>query len=468
MKKFFSLFAAVLFAGSMMAESITITPANFKSTYGDGTFTLSEVEFAYSGAMYNGKNSPTGFASKQLIQLRKSGSGAGEIKNNGALNLKSIVIATQNDKAFTLSVGTAANDLSTASDPVKTSGKYACKDNNDGDKEADVTIYTFDVEGNKYFDLLNGSAAQYIAYITIELGSGETPVVAKPTISGEAEFENEVEVTISAAAGAAIYYTLDGTDPTDASTEYTAAFTLNATTTVKAIAKVGENVSAVASKTFTKVAPAPKLSLTEFITNKPTTAATLKDLTVIFADNKSTYVIDEEGVALVMYDNAKTYYDGTLTAGKVLSGQKATYTVYNNQDEIVPTNAVVATDGVAPVPTLMNAAPTVANVNQYVAFKNVAATLNDSKYYIFDEAVLLYGATGSLKPTAAGNYDMAGIIINYKGNQLELIVLSIAPATPTALDNAAVEGKAVKFIENGQLFIEKAGVRYNVMGQIIK
>ena len=116
----------------------------------------------------------------------------------------------------------------------------------------------------------------------------------------------------------------------------------------------------------------------------------------------------------------------------------------------------------------MNAAPTVANVNQYVAFKNVAATLNDSKYYIFDEAVLLYGATGSLKPTAAGNYDMAGIIINYKGNQLELIVLSIAPATPTALDNAAVEGKAVKFIENGVLYIEKAGVRYNVMGQIIK
>ena len=51
---------------------------------------------------------------------------------------------------------------------------------------------------------------------------------------------------------------------------------------------------------------------------------------------------------------------------------------------------------------------------------------------------------------------------------IESIVIEYESVNPTALDNAAVEGKAVKFIENGQLFIEKAGVRYNVMGQIIK
>ena len=40
--------------------------------------------------------------------------------------------------------------------------------------------------------------------------------------------------------------------------------------------------------------------------------------------------------------------------------------------------------------------------------------------------------------------------------------------TPTAIDNTAVEGKAVKMIENGQIVILKNGVRYNVLGAQIK
>ena len=40
--------------------------------------------------------------------------------------------------------------------------------------------------------------------------------------------------------------------------------------------------------------------------------------------------------------------------------------------------------------------------------------------------------------------------------------------TGTGISNTAVEGKAVKTISNGMLIIEKAGVRYNVMGQIIR
>lgn len=256
MRKILSLFAAVLFVSSMMAESITITPSNFKSSYqsSETTFTIGEVEFAYNGAMYNGKNSPTGFGGKQLIQLRKSANGAGEIKNNDALNLKSIVIATQNDKDFSLSVGTAANALNAAGDPVKTSGKYACKDNNDGDKEVDVAIYTFNVEGNNYFDFLNGATAQYIAYITIELGSGEGPAVVAPSISGTTPFLSTTTVTLACStADAAIYYTLDGTDPTSTSTLYENPFVLNASATVKAIAVKDADVSNIVSKEFTKI-----------------------------------------------------------------------------------------------------------------------------------------------------------------------------------------------------------------------
>ena len=40
--------------------------------------------------------------------------------------------------------------------------------------------------------------------------------------------------------------------------------------------------------------------------------------------------------------------------------------------------------------------------------------------------------------------------------------------TTTALENIAVEGKAVKTIINGQLIIIKNGVQYNALGQVIK
>lgn len=44
----------------------------------------------------------------------------------------------------------------------------------------------------------------------------------------------------------------------------------------------------------------------------------------------------------------------------------------------------------------------------------------------------------------------------------------IEPNTTTAIDNTAVEGKAVKSLENGMMIIEKNGVRYTVLGQAIK
>ena len=81
-----------------------------------------------------------------------------------------------------------------------------------------------------------------------------TKIVEAPVIAGETPFTESTEVTITAAEGATIYYTNDGTTPTALSTAYTEALTLEATTTIKAIAVKGGITSEVASKTFTKSA----------------------------------------------------------------------------------------------------------------------------------------------------------------------------------------------------------------------
>ena len=79
-----------------------------------------------------------------------------------------------------------------------------------------------------------------------------TKIVEKPIIAGDTPFESSTEVTITAAEGATIYYTNDGSTPTSGSTAYSEALTLEATTTIKAIAVKGGITSDVASKTFTK------------------------------------------------------------------------------------------------------------------------------------------------------------------------------------------------------------------------
>ena len=80
------------------------------------------------------------------------------------------------------------------------------------------------------------------------------PVVAAPSLSGTTPFASTTSVTMTTTTeGADIYYTTDGSTPTSASTKYTSAVSLSATTTVKAIAiKDGYVASEVVSKTFTK------------------------------------------------------------------------------------------------------------------------------------------------------------------------------------------------------------------------
>ena len=51
---------------------------------------------------------------------------------------------------------------------------------------------------------------------------------------------------------------------------------------------------------------------------------------------------------------------------------------------------------------------------------------------------------------------------------LHVLEVELEKGPATALDNVAVEAKAIKMIKNGQLIIIKNGVQYNVQGQVIK
>ena len=84
-------------------------------------------------------------------------------------------------------------------------------------------------------------------------GSGsQNQALASPTISGNTTFTESTQVSLSGPDGAEIHYTTDGTVPTAESALYSEAFTLSATTTVKAIAIKDGQSSEVVSRVFTK------------------------------------------------------------------------------------------------------------------------------------------------------------------------------------------------------------------------
>ena len=83
-------------------------------------------------------------------------------------------------------------------------------------------------------------------------GDSQTVTVAAPQFAGETQFEESTQVSMSAEAGASIYYTVDGSTPTASSSLYSASITLTETTTVKAVAIKDGVSSSVTSRVYTK------------------------------------------------------------------------------------------------------------------------------------------------------------------------------------------------------------------------
>jgi len=99
--------------------------------------------------------------------------------------------------------------------------------------------------------IIKGADFSQVAVDTIEIAVGQ------PTISIDL-FGN---VTISSPNGEDIYYTTDGSTPTNQSTKYTAGFSVQMNTTVKAVCYLGGNYSDVASKRYDGTLQAPTIAI---------------------------------------------------------------------------------------------------------------------------------------------------------------------------------------------------------------
>ena len=137
--------------------------------------------------------------------------------------------------------------------------------------DTDRMSYQYSINGTDYYSLQKlqtqetFGASQKVDLHVRAVGSDDTILAAGnreittpsasdvPTISGTDKFSDRTEVTITAPPGAIIYYTTDGTVPTNGSQQYNAPITLTETTTIQAIAiEDGHIMSDVVGMAFTK------------------------------------------------------------------------------------------------------------------------------------------------------------------------------------------------------------------------
>lgn len=110
---------------------------------------------------------------------------------------------------------------------------------------------------------------------TVPIGGDETPPAA-PAISTTAAQNGAVIVSMTSAAGTAIFYTVDGSAPTPSSQQYQTPFLVTSSLTVEAIAVGGAPVlmiSTVTSQSFSPNIPSRTLVWSDEFTNSSGSAA---------------------------------------------------------------------------------------------------------------------------------------------------------------------------------------------------
>ena len=281
----------------------------------------------------------------------------------------------------------------------------------------------------------------------------ETPVISpESTTFGD----DGMLVTISAAAGASIYYTLDGTTPTEASELYAAPIALTATATVKAIAiEEGKSASAVAEQTYTY--RSGEFQMTSVL-GSATLGSELSVGGVVTAICTRGIVVTDNSGSLFVYSSSFPYKDyaigdqvsftgtvGEYGTGLQFDGTAVTIEKWGNQAYTYP------------APTTIDWASAVArSASEHAYYTTMEGTLAISgNYYNVDLGLdnvqgSIYYATDEVKAQMANGQDvkLKGYFISVSsGKYANLIVTEVVaegdekPATQVA--------NIAEFIEKG-------------------
>lgn len=339
-------------------------------------------------------------------------------------------------------------------------------------KNAEAT-FTGSASGEIKLSYANsGAAAIYIKSIevTYELSADD---VAAPTITGTTPFDGTTEVTITGADGTTIYYTTDGTEPTTSSTNAPTPvkFSIDKTTTVKAIAVKGNKQSTVATKEFIKFADMTIADLNELSANKDYVNLTITNGKVVYIDrrfNNPNVFVREGDKAIMFYNTTIEFKENATVSGTIkmdYENYRGIHEVTNNDFTDASALTITESDNAA-VPTTATITDLLAmkHICDLVKIENVKITSEvdgeDVKYYATDgeSTIQMYdakkGQYEAIKDYAndGKEYNLIAVFNATYNNKAQLLPVSVE--TATGITDVTVEKE---FDENAPI--------YNLSGQ---
>lgn len=255
--------------------------------------------------------------------------------------------------------------------------------------------------------------------------SANTPVITPN--GGEVAADTEISISCTT-DGASIYYTIDGTEPSNTNgILYAVPFKLTSATTVKAIAYAdGLSQSSVASADFTF----PVANIAEFISEAREAATTIAGAVTVVAQSGSYLFVQDETARIVVFGSVGQ----TFNNGDQLKGIKGTYSLYNGLPEMNSNSslfaAVSVTAGAAVEPEVVTIEEVaIDNLLAYVKLTGVTISGSDKTYTIEDEtgSMTMYNSAGITVPTGE-NMTVIGFISCYK-TTVQILPVEITSAS---------------------------------------
>lgn len=231
------------------------------------------------------------------------------------------------------------NTIETLDGSVITEIKFTCTASGD----AQYGPGNFQAEGYTYAENVGtwkGSATKVvIKAVTAQVRATKVEVtitgggLIAPNITPAAgTYYAPIEVSMNClTAGASIYYTTNGSNPTTSSTKYTAPFTVSTNTTVKAISAKDGETSDVVTATYEFASATPVANIREYQQVPDETVVVFTNpVNVLVQSGNRMFVKDGTGYALFYGNCGQTYVNGDV----IPAGFVGTKTTYDGEPEL--------------------------------------------------------------------------------------------------------------------------------------
>ena len=428
MRKIFSLIAAVLFAGSMMAEATVLytldatADANKTSNNGyatEGTVTVSGVTWACQG---NGTMAPWRIGGKSLTNEKRvvyTKTAYGYALESIDLTIGAASSVTINSITLTHSLNADFSDGTVVNAPSKAPNSKISFAPEGGFPANSYFKFTFDIT-------ISGTSNKFIEFKKVEF-------------LGEAPSDPEISCGAALDFGVVFGKTLASVDKVLEIAAY------NLTENIAAALETGAAYSLAA-------ASVDKAGGDLTITFAPENSGLIEDKLTLSSAGATSVEVALSGKAV------KTEHEGNNADPFVV--EEAREIAFAHADGVTTKDSISVTGAVVKVLDLNDGRlsfsigagnDTVLCYRTYDAAGAKSLTINSAKV---GDIVVVRGKLQNFKSGANNIAEVAyGKLISVE-----------EPGPGTAISNTAVEAKAVKRFVNGQLVIEKNGVLYNALG----